>query len=167
MNFDEIVEGKQIVNIGQEVVVIDPSKLVFNEASLSNFVETEAVWYDYFGRKLADAELLLQSSEMQYESAYASKFIQFKEDGGSDKLVESLVKADADMNKLRENIISAKYKVKTLQQHLRAWDKSHENSQSLGFRLNKEMDKLNNSIYKKSNSNEMNEKLDEIFGTNE
>jgi hypothetical protein len=35
-----------------------------------------------------------------------------------------------------------------LQQHLRAWDKNHDNAQSRGHMIRKEMDKLNIDIYK-------------------
>ena len=36
-----------------------------------------------------------------------------------------------------------------LKQHLRSWDKAHENAQSRGHMIRKEMDKLNTDIMKK------------------
>lgn len=42
-----------------------------------------------------------------------------------------------------------KQNVKLLQQYLRSWDKAHDNAQSLGHFLRKEMDKLNADIYGK------------------
>jgi hypothetical protein len=47
---------------------------------------------------------------------------------------------------LKEEVRQAKYIVARLKQHLRAWDKSHDNAQSMGHMLRKQMDKLNAEI---------------------
>jgi hypothetical protein len=46
----------------------------------------------------------------------------------------------------KQDIIDARYVVNRLKQHLKAWDKSHDNAQSMGHMLRKTMDKLNAEV---------------------
>lgn len=148
------------IDIAGEEILLDSSKLEFNEANLSKYMEEEATWYDYFGRKLADAEFLLQSYENEEELKYSEKYIVFKEAGSTDKLAEAKAKADPEVDALRKQVIITKKKVKMLQQHLRAFDKSHENSQSRAYTLNKEADKFKLDIRSKS---DLEAEVDEII----
>jgi len=160
---EDIMDGKKSVKVGGQDVVLDTGKLKFNEATLSKYLEEEAGWYDYYGQKLADAELFYQGCDLEYEAAFAEKFKTFKEeDGGSDKLVESRCKADPDLKALRMKTLAAKNVVKLLQQHLRAWDKNHDNAQSRGHMLRKEIDKLNAEIYLKTGGKSLDAQIDEI-----
>lgn len=137
----------EIVKIGEEEILLDRDNLKFDESNLSEYLEKEGGWYDYFGKKLADAEFIMQRYEMEYESLYATRFKEFKEGGcGSDKLAEAKATADADVIEIRKNYLNYKHKVRLLQNHLKAWDKCHENAQSRGHFLRKEMDKLNRDI---------------------
>lgn len=131
------------IKIANEEVHLDPKNLEFNEATLVDYLKNEASWYNNFGAKLARAEYLLQSRELEHERIYAEKFRDFKDDGGSDNLCKSKAECDNEVVEAKEKVIKARFKVKLLQQHLRAWDKNHENAQSLGHMLRKEMDKLN------------------------
>jgi cell fate regulator YaaT (PSP1 superfamily) len=131
---------------GQEVD-LDPKNLVFTEATLTEYLQKEGGWYNNFGGHLAKAESDLQTNELAYEQLYHETFRNNKEThGGSDKLAESQTKSDNAVILAKQNVIDSQYKMKLIQLHLRAWDKNHENAQSLGHFLRKEMEKLNSEI---------------------
>ena len=132
-------------------VVIDSENLKFNESTLNEYIMKEAGFYDNFGYFLAKAERALQRVEMAHEKLYAERFAEAKEIyQASDKLAEAKAKADPDVNTLRDGIVDARYMVNRIKRHLLAWDKNHENAQSMGHMLRKEMDKLNAEIYSRS-----------------
>jgi hypothetical protein len=154
------------INVGEEEVTLDANRLKFNEITLTDYIEQEAAWFDYFGCKLAECEYLMQRREMEYEAAYSQKFKSFKEEGGTDKVAEANAKLSPEVSDAYKEYISAKYKVRLLQQHLKAWDKCHENAQSRGHFLRKEMDKLNNAVLGAKTENYFEKKLDSIIGAN-
>ena len=128
--------------IDGEIVVLDFEKLNFNESNLSGYLEKEGGWYNYYGSKLAKAEKVLQLMELKHDVLYSNKFSELKSAGGSDKLVEAQSKSDASVEEIARQVIEAKYNVKLLLLHLRAWDKNHENAQNRSNTLRKEMEKL-------------------------
>jgi hypothetical protein len=157
--FKDIPIAKSTIKIGNQEVVLDNSRLSFNEISLSTFMENLALWYDYFSQKLAEAEALLSYKEYEYELAFSSAYEKFKEDGCTDKLAEANARKESQVSEFKKEIISAKHKVTLLKQHLRSWDKAHENAQSRGHMIRKEMDKLNSDIMVKR---EMNDEVESI-----
>lgn len=148
-DFRDIPTIKTSIKIGDQEVVLDNNRLAFNEISLSNFMENLALWYDYFSQKLAEAEALLSYKEYEYELAFSSAYEKFKEDGCTDKLAEANARKHEEVAGHKKDIIGAKHKVTLLKQHLRSWDKAHENAQSRGHMIRKEMDKLNSDIMMK------------------
>jgi len=138
------------LEIGGNIVTINPENLRFNEATLCQYIQTEAGYYDNFGSYLALAEKHLQREEMLHERLYSERFSEAKDNGASDKKAEAMAKADEDVCDYKERIIEAKYKVQRLKRHLYAWDKNHDNAQSLGHMLRKEMDKLNSEIFSRN-----------------
>lgn len=137
---------KQEFNVGSDVVKLDPTNMEFNETNLTTYLQKEGGYYNNFGAHLATAEFILQRREADYDALYGEKFKTYKDEGGSDKFVEARTDSDTDIVEAKAKIVNARYKVRLLQQHLRAWDKNHENAQSLGHYLRKEMDKLNSDI---------------------
>lgn len=137
---------KEELMIDGEKVVIDPQNLVFNETNLTTYITKEGGFYDNFGGYLARAERILHIKEIKAEEVYSDVFATFKDKGGSDKLCEARAKASDAYQKAKEEVIEVKYLVTRLKNHLRAWDKNHDNAQSLGHFLRKEMDKLNGEI---------------------
>jgi hypothetical protein len=135
------------IQLGDKSVEIDPANLSFNESTLTNYLQKEAGYYDNFGAYLAIAERLLQIAELNYDHIYSEKFSEYKDQGGSDKLADAKSRSNHEVVAVRESIVDIKYKVKRLQQHLRAWDKNHDNAQSLGYMLQKQVDKLHGEIY--------------------
>ena len=128
-------------------VVIDAENLRFDDATLSIYIQKEGSYYDNYGYYLSLAERNLQNKESQYEKMYCDRFIESKESGSSDKLAEAKAKANPDIISLKEDIFNARYAVNSLKNHLKSWDKNHDNAQSLGHMLRKQMDRLNGDIY--------------------
>ena len=137
---------KETLNIAGHEIIIDPANLEFNETTLNRYIQTEGGYYDNFGSYLALAEKIQHMREMEYESIYNERIVEAKENGATDKISEAKAKSNIDVLDAKKLLIEAKYKVKRLMQHLRAWDKNHDNAQSLGHMLRKEMDKLNSEI---------------------
>jgi altronate dehydratase len=127
-------------------VVIDPDNLKFDEMTLSLYIQKESGYYDNFGAYLALAERHLQQKETLYEKVSYERFVEAKECGGSDKLAEAKAKCDPTVVEFSDEVTDAKYVVNRLKQHLRAWDKNHDNAQSLGHMIRKEMDKLHSEV---------------------
>jgi hypothetical protein len=157
--FKDVPIAKTTIKIGDQEVVLDNSRLAFNEISLNTFMENLGLWYDYFSQKLAEAESLLSYKEYEHELAFSSAYEKFKESGCTDKLAEANARKESDVSDYKKDIISAKHKVILLKQHLRSWDKAHENAQSRGHMIRKEMDKLSTDIMMKR---EMSDEADSI-----
>ncbi len=153
-----MLEYKRSVMVNNQEVILDTSKLAFSEGTLSEYLEKEGGWIDYFGAKLAEAErqfaemeLEVEKEEDEYDRVYAKVFTTLKDtDGGSDKKIEGLTKVEPMVISARTKVIELKAKsielkftVRLLQQHLRAWDKNHENGQNRGNTLRKELERLN------------------------
>jgi hypothetical protein len=145
------------IKIGNQEVVLDNSRLSFNEVSLNAFMENLALWYDYFSQKLAEAEAILAYKEYEHDVLFSSAYERSKEDGCTDKLAEANAKKEPNVCEAKKEIIGAKHKVTLLKQHLKAWDKAHENAMSRGHMLRKEMDKLNTDIVFRGRDDRVNE----------
>lgn len=152
--FKDVPIVKTSIKIGDQEIVLDNSRLSFNEITLNSFMENLGLWYDYFSQKLAEAEALLSYREYEYELAFSSAYEKAKEEGCTDKLAEANAKKEQKVSELKKEIISAKHKVTLLKQHLRSWDKAHENAQSRGHMIRKEMDKLSTDIMVKREIND-------------
>ena len=127
-------------------VVVNPENLRFDEATLSNYIQNEGGYYDNYGYYLALAERNLQNKENAHEKLFCDRFVEAKDGGSSDKLAEAKAKSDSDVVALKEEIVEAKFVVNRLKNHIKAWDKNHDNAQSMGHMLRKQMDRLSNDI---------------------
>lgn len=127
-------------------VVIDPENLRFDENTLSQYIQNEGGYYDNFGYYLALAERNLQNKENAHEKLFCERFAEAKELGASDKLAEAKAKCDVDVVAFKEDIVQARFVVNRLKNHIKAWDKNHDNAQSMGHMLRKQMDRLNGDI---------------------
>jgi len=138
--------GVEKLEFGGHVVDVDPNNLRFDETTLNEYIQKEGGYYDYFGAFLSLAERNLQNKETMYEKLYNERFIEAKEDGAAVALAEAKAKVDPVVTALKDEVIEAKYIVNRLKQHLRAWDKNHDNAQSMGHMLRKQIDKLHAEI---------------------
>jgi len=155
----QIPENKNSIKIGGEEVTLDSSILLFDESNINSFMEKLSLWYDYFSSKLAEAEYIQAMKEHEYEVLYSDAYEKFKDQGCTDKLAEANAKKYEPVVSAKKDVIVSKYKVTLLKQHIKAWDKAHENAQSRGHMLRKEMDKLNVDIVSKK---EINDYVDNI-----
>jgi hypothetical protein len=151
----EAPSAQTTLKIGGQDIVLDNSRLAFNEISLNNFMENLALWYDYFSQKMAEAEAILAYKEYEYDILFSSSYEKSKEEGCTDKLAEANAKKDANVCEAKREIIAAKHKVTLLKQHLKSWDKAHENAMSRGHMVRKEMDKLNTDIVFRSKEDQV------------
>jgi hypothetical protein len=127
---------------GQDVT-LDSMALEFNEATLGEYMQTEGAKYNYFGAMAVEAQAQLRMVQDKYEEVQAAKFIHYRDSvSGPIPLVESYVKTDPDVVAAAKRVVAATRVVDLLKSHLRAWDKNHDNAQSFGHMLRKEMDKL-------------------------
>ena len=104
---------------------------------------------------MAEAEAILAYKEYEYDILFSSSYEKSKEDGCTDKLAEANAKKDANVCEAKREIIAAKHKVTLLKQHLKSWDKAHENAMSRGHMVRKEMDKLNTDIVFRSKEDQV------------
>lgn len=125
---------------------IDPELLRFTEATLSDYITRESAYYDNYGAYLALAEKNLQNKELIHERMFAERLVEAKESGSTDKLAEYKAKCDPTVVAAKEDVVEARYVVNRLKQHLRAWDKNHDNAQSMGYLLRKTIDKMGGDI---------------------
>ena len=153
----------EVIEIGPEKVPIDCEKMGFDEASLSKYIQEEASWFSYLGQKMADLDWMRQRAEAEYEHAFAAKFVELKEGGGgSDKLVDMKCKSDEELYEKKKKIAGAKRLAEKMRQHMRAWDKNHDNASNYGHNLRKEMEKLAQDI-KWSKDAEIADKVEAII----
>lgn len=137
------------INLGDEIVELDPRHLQFNDANLAKFSETLSLYYDYFSSKSAKSESLVAIAELAYDSTYLEKFAEAKS-GLSDKGADAVARISQEVKDAQMAVIEAKNAHRQIKEYLRAFDKAHEMAKSRSFQLNKEMDKLHNdSFYKK------------------
>lgn len=129
-------------NVNGTEVFLDPSKLGFNEASLTNFFYEEGLFYDFYAHQLIQAEYEQQTYEVEYEVKYSEKFKAAKAAGSSDKLAEATAVSDPELYAIKYKILDAKRKMRLIAMHLKSWDKTHENANNMGHTLRREMDKL-------------------------
>lgn len=124
-------------------VVLDSKSLNFNEANLNEFLQTEGGKYDYFGRAAVNLEAIFQVRKAEYEQLREGKFDKYKsEDKCSDKLATARAEIDPEVIEARKSMIAAQRNWRLVQQHLRSWDKTHENALNFGYNKRKELDKL-------------------------
>jgi len=148
------------LKIGDQEVILDSENMTFNEATLNEFIQKEHAFYDHFGRAAVNLEALYDVRKSEYEQIRESRFDQFKTEAScSDKLASARAESDDEVVKAKQKMIAAKRNHKLVQQHLRAWDKAHDNALNLAYNLRKEMDKLGVNIKDKEMENRVNDVL--------
>lgn len=137
---------KEKFKIMDREFVLDPELFKFNEYTLNQYLQKEAGYYDHFCQALAMAEKMLQIVEMQHDEVYYRHFSKYKEEGYSIPLSEAKANMEPEVKKSKMALIEWRYRVQRIKLYLKSWDKNHENAQSLGHMVRKQMDKLNTDI---------------------
>jgi hypothetical protein len=122
----------EVIKVEDIEVHIDRKLMNFNETNLNEYLQKEGPYCEYIATQLAKLEA-------RYEKIFNKKFVEFKEEGGSDRFVEARCKADDRLAEYQDAI-------KALKAHHRAWGTNHDNAISYGHNLRKEMEKLDNDI---------------------
>lgn len=138
---------KVTIKVNGRELVLDPDNMRFNEFTLSEYMDKEYAWIDYFGKQLELAHKELSLAELEYETKFNEKYIDAKDGGGSDAYSKAKAQSHPDVVEMQKRVIERREAVGLLKQHLRAWDKNHDNAQNRGHTLRKELDKLNRDIY--------------------
>lgn len=133
------------IKVDDQEVNLNNKYMEFNEQTLTSFIQKMHGYYSYYGAKLAEAERELADVEREMDTLYNIEYISAKETG-TDKLAESKAKTTPEYLELKTKAIKLKENVRLLVQYLKAWDKAHENAQSLGHFMRKEMDKIGAEI---------------------
>lgn len=135
------------IKIAEEELEVDPNELAFTEATINEKMERLGSLSSFYGQKFADAEYYWSQLEKAVDNMYMAKFVQYKDEGrGSDKVCEALAKIDPIVIELSEKALNAKKAKIQLQQYLKAIDITHQNVQSRGHMIRKEMEKLQYDI---------------------
>ncbi len=145
MNIPPVVEVT--VKVRGKDVKLDPVNMSFNDVTLSNYLIHEYGWIDYFGKQLEFAEKDYQLMKIDFDAMFNAKYADFKDTGCTEGQSKAKAQCDPDVVAIRQRMAEQDEVVGLIKQHLRAWDKNHENAQSRGHFMRKEMDKLNKQIY--------------------
>lgn len=156
-----IVEKTEVIVEGR-TVVLDPDRMNFNEANLSEYMSTEYSWIDYFGKQLELATKELALAEGKYETLYNKKFVEAKDEGGSDNYAKAKAGSDSAVAAAYEYKVERKAVVGLLKSHLKAWDKNHDNAQNRGYNLRAEMKYLNRSSIAEETTGSFEDYLKEV-----
>lgn len=143
---------KIVVIVNGKNVVLDPDFMKFNETTLSDYMEREYGYFDYYGKQLEHAQKELANAEIDAEAEYSKRFIEAKDQGNSDAYSKCFSSAHVDVVAARKKAADRKSVVGQIKAYLLAFQKNHDNAQSRGHFLRKEMDKLNKDIFLKDRS---------------
>lgn len=135
-----------IVNVRGRDVHLDPANMRFNEITLSDYMDKEYGWIDYFGKQLEFANKDALDAEIAYEAAFAREYVSAKDLGGTENYSKQKAASDPAVTQLRKDVAIKKEIALLIKAHLKAWDKNHDNAQNRGHTLRKELDKLNRDI---------------------
>ncbi len=126
------------ITVCEKEIELDPGNLIFNETTLSKYLEEESSWVDFFGRAMINAEREYLASKEISEVTYYQAFVAYKDEGATEKKAEAQARIEVGVIAARE----AEIRMKLIKQHLRSWDNSHEDAINFGYNLRKEMDKI-------------------------
>jgi hypothetical protein len=136
------------VIVNNKEVKLDPKNMEFTDGNISEFMQKEYGWIDYFGKQLELAQKARLLAEIEAEELYSRKYVETKDAGGTENYAKAKASSDPEVVAAKKNVVEKKEVEGYIKAHLRAWDKNHDNVQNRGHSLRKELDKLNKDIYK-------------------
>lgn len=158
----EPIDNVRNVDLGDEVIILDPNLLSFNDATLDKFNENLSLYYDYFSSKSAKAESIQAIAEMDYDTIYFTKFAEAKAEGISDKGADAMAKVSPTVIEANKSAINAKYNNRQIKEYLKAYDKTHDMAKARQYQRGKEADKFGSDNYYKKEIN-----VDDILSSND
>jgi hypothetical protein len=136
------------VVVNNKEIKLDPKNMEFTDGNISEFMQKEYGWIDYFGKQLELAQKARLLAEIEAEELYSRKYVETKDAGGTENYAKAKASADPEVVAAKKNVVEKKEIEGYIKAHLKAWDKNHDNVQNRGHSLRKELDKLNKDIYK-------------------
>ena len=152
----EVLENIRTIDLEDEIVILDPNRLSFNDASLSKYMEEFGLWYDYFSSKVAKAEELVANAELETENRKDEYFLKGKSEGLTEKAALAYANTQTEVKDWAKKVNKLTSFSKQLKEFAKALDKAYNMAQSRGHMLRKEMDKLNSDIYHTRSSSSVN-----------
>lgn len=138
------------VKVNGKEIVLDSKNMEFSDNTLNEYMEKEYGWIDYFGKQLEYAQKERLDAEIDAEAIFSEKYIEAKDNGGTEQYAKAKANADADVIAAKKKVVELNEIVGQIKAHLKAWDRNHDNAQNRGYTLRKEMDKLNKDVYRLS-----------------
>lgn len=136
------------VLVNNKEIKLDPRNMEFTDGNISEFMQNEYSWVDYFGKQLELAQKARLLAEIDAEEVYSRKYVEAKDNGGTEQYAKAKATSNPEVVMAKKNVVEKKEIEGYIKAHLKAWDKNHENVQNRGHSLRKELDKLNKDIYK-------------------
>lgn len=136
------------VFVNGKEIKLDPKNMEFTDGNISEFMQKEYGWIDYFGKQLELAQKARLLAEIEEEEVFSRKYVEAKDNGGTEQYAKAKANSDSEVVQAKKNVVEKKEIEGFLKAHLKAWDKNHDNVQNRGHSLRKELDKLNKDIYK-------------------
>lgn len=149
---EDAMNNARTIDLLDEIVVLDPVRLSFNDSNLSKYMEEFGIFYDYFSSKTAKAEELAANVELEKENKEAEFFLKGKSEGLTEKASQAYSVIQPEVQDLSKKLNRLNSAVKQLKEYVKALDKAYNMAQSRGHMLRKEMDKLNTDIYHSNRS---------------
>ncbi len=84
-----LVENKEIK--------LDPKNMEFTDGNISEFMQKEYGWIDYFGKQLELAQKARLLAEIEAESIYSKKYVEAKDNGGTEQYAKAKACSDPEV----------------------------------------------------------------------
>lgn len=130
---------KTIVIVRGKEVILDPDNLQFNELTLSNYLDREYGWIDYFGKQLEFANKDVLDATINYDAEFSKVYIAVKDQGNPENYSKMKAMADTNVIQLRKELAEKKEIASLIKAHLNAWKQNHDNARGRGFQINAEL----------------------------
>lgn len=141
------IENVKVI-VNKKEISLDPKNMEFHDNTINEYMEREYGWVDFFGKQLEYAQKEKFLAEIDAEAIFSKKYIEAKDDGGTEQYAKAKSNANPDVIAAKKNVVELNEVVGQIKAHLKAWDRNHDNAQNRGYTLRKEIDKLNKDIYK-------------------
>lgn len=141
----------EVIELGDRKIALDPKNLEFDEHSINEFLKKFAGKYNDYNNAFADAQYVCGQIDDMIEKVSAAKAVQFKMEGGSDKLVENRVDSDPEVIALMEKKRICDRKKSLISGYLKSLDRAHDDCSTLAVNVRREIEKIFHPLSRASN----------------
>lgn len=141
----------EVIKFDDREVILNPKHLIFSDATINQFLTEFAGNYDYYSEAHAVLQHRADQAKAYYEELYDEKFVNFKENGCSDKLAEGKATVQEDVMDARKQLNDINFKCRRMYSWLRSLDKAYESCKEFCYNMRKELDKIYGSSVRELN----------------